>query len=188
MSIALAKEPLKIMQGCVSMENNLKMNASDSVLQECAKKYFPGNASLIIWRVHAIVWGIIRDGCVQLADEGNLDADTVLEIRMFNEKAELQLVRNGDCFIGRYINDEGNLPVKYVDSLARLWGRAEARKGEYVLLKDAQRKLELTVPCKDDAGYYGLVTRNYIGYAPQNGQAGYVDYRYVTITSAEGGK
>ena len=60
--------------------------------------------------------------------------------------------------------------------------------GIFVVLKDSQRKLVLMVPCEEEAVFYGLVTRNYIGYAPQNGQAGYVDYRYVAITSAVGGK
>ena len=97
-------------------------------------------------------------------------------------------MRDGNMFVGRYISDEGGQKVKYVDSLARLWGEKADRKGMFVLLKDANRKLTLTVPCVEEAVFYGLVTRNYIGYAVQNGQAGYVDYRYVVITSAEGGK
>ena len=188
MSIALAKDSLNIMQGSFSVENDIVLPASEVDLQECMKKYFPDCAQIVIWHMHAVVWGVLRDGSMQFADGSELDTDTILELRVFNDKAELHLTKNAKCFAGRYIKDEGEQVIKYVDSLARFWGEKCERRGEFVELKDAQRKLVLTVPCEEEASFYGLVTRNYIGYAPQNGQAGYVDYRYVAITSAEGGK
>ena len=46
----------------------------------------------------------------------------------------------------------------------------------------------MTLPCDDSsASYYGLVTRNYITADETTGQSGYTDYRFVRITSAEGG-
>lgn len=188
MSIALAKDSLKIMQGSFYVENDIVLPASGTDLQECMKKYFSDCAQIVIWNMHAVVWGLLRDGSLQLADDSELDADTILELRIFNDKAELRLVKNGMSFVGRYIKDDGEKTIKYVDSLARFWGEKCERQEDFVVLKDTQRKLVLTVPCKEEAGFYGLVTRNYIGYAPQNGQAGYVDYRYVAVTSVEGGK
>ncbi len=187
MSIELAKNPLQIKQGSCTVEK-ISGSVADTTLAEWAKKYFMEDASVVVWRMHAVVWGTVKNGVIRFADDGALDPDTILELRIFNEEAELHAARSGKKLVGRYILDKGTQNIKYVDSLARLWGEKAGRDGEYVKLKDALRKLSLTVPCKEEASYYGLVTRNYIGHAPQNGQASYTDYRFVMITAAEGGK
>ena len=187
MSIELAKHPLNIVQGTYFMER-MQIETADSALTELVKKYFPGEATVVAWRMHKVIWGITGQGSIKFEAEEPVDAETILEMRVFDEHSELHIVRSGNTFVGRYIKDEGNQAVRYVDSFARLWGEKAERKGQYVILKDAARKLRLTVPCAEEAAYYGLVTRNYIGHAEENGQAGYVDYRFVKITSAEGGR
>ena len=187
MSIELAKEPLQITEDFCTVDK-VQGEATNTVLEDWIKTYFSENASLVIWHIHTVVWGVIRGGVLQFADNGKLDADTILEARIFDKESELHIVRNGDVFVGRYIADKGEQRMKHVDSFGRLWGENAGRAGEFVALKDVNRKLALSVPCKEDAAYYGLVTRNYIGHAEQNGQAGYIDYRYVQITSAEGGR
>mgnify|MGYP002622894636 CR=1 FL=1 len=187
MSIGLAKNPLKVLKGTYEKEN-LSGSAVMDTLTGWGKTYFPDEADVVVWCMHKIVWGKCQDGILQFMNDENPDIDTVLELRIFNEKAELYAVRAGEEFAGRYIKDEGKQEIHFVDSMARLWGERAKRTGDFVVLKDSNRKLVLTVPCKEDAAYYGLVTRNYIGYAQQNGQAGYIDYRYVKIVSAEEGR
>ena len=84
----------------------------------------------------------------------------------------------------------GNILIKhmeqqsYVDSISPLWGETsgEAPAG-YARLKDEDRQLELVVPVSEQGSRYGLVTRNYIMASPLTYQAGYGDYRYVSITA-----
>ena len=185
MSIELAKNPLSIIQGACTIEK-VQNEATDDSICIWAKQYFT-DATIVVWRMHMVQWGTITEGQINFKDNWPLDSETILETRIFNDFSELHLVRNGNGFVGRFIKDEGMEAIKYVDSFAQLWGKRYCRQGDYVLLKDIKRKLSLCVPCKEEAAVYGLVTRNYIGYAEQNGQAGYVDYRYVRITSAEGG-
>ena len=186
MSIELAKYPLTIVQGACNVDK-VHNKANDDSIYAWIKQFFT-DATIVIWRMHRVEWGTITSGRITLKDNNPLDSDTILETRIFSEMAELRLVRSGNEFVGRYIVDKGMKAAKYIDSMARLWGEKVSREGEYVLLKDAKRKMTLCVPSEEEAEFYGLVTRNYIGYAEQNGQAGYVDYRYVRITSAEGGK
>ncbi|MDD7678763.1 MAG: CRISPR-associated protein Csx19, partial [Anaerovibrio sp.] len=75
--------------------------------------------------------------------------------------------------------------IEYVDSLSRLWGENTDFADGYVALGDKERKIRLEIPADDGSyQYYGLVTRNYIGYTDNN-QAGYVDSRYVAIENGE---
>ena len=187
MSLELAKNPLKIKCGTYTKEN-VSGKADTETIAGWISRYFSEGANIVVWCMHKILWGKCANGETRFAEEEKPDIDTVLEMRIFNEKAELYVVRNGDEMAGRYVMDEGNAKIHFVDSMARLWGEKAGRTGEFVVLKDVARKLTLTVPCAEEARYYGLVTRNYIGYAPQNGQAGYIDYRYVKIASAEGGR
>lgn len=187
MSIELAKQPLKIREGSCLIEK-VKGEATEKTIHDWIKKYFPEEAEIVIWQMQSVVWGISQEGNITLSDSSEMDCGIILEARIFNKKAELHIVRVGNLFVGRYISDDGQQKIKYVDSLARLWGEKSEKQGLFVKLEDKNRKLALVVPCLEEATFYGLVTRNYIGYAEQNGQAGYVDYRYVQITSAEGGK
>ena len=53
-------------------------------------------------------------------------------------------------------------------------------------LQDDQRKLKLNIPVSDTTSkWYGLLTRNYVTTNDVNGQAGYTDYRFVDIASAD---
>ena len=187
MSMELAKNPLEITDGVCTIEK-ISAGATDATVAGWAKEYFADGASVVVWRMHKVEWGTVEGGVIRFGERESLDTETILELRIFNETAELHAVRCKDQFAGRYVEDRGTQKVKFVDSFARFWGEKFGRNGKYVVLKDRMRKLSMTVPCAEEALYYGLVTRNYIGYAPQNGQAGYVDYRYVKIASAEGGE
>lgn len=186
MSIDLAKKPLEIKEGKYSIK--VICEKAETTTWQTWLKFIKRDANIIVWRMQSILWGTARNDREQFYNNETVDPKTVLEMRIFNETEELYVVRDGDEFIGRYIEDDGPENIKYVDNIARLWGTFSERKGDYVVLKDVTRKLTLMVPCPEEAEYYGLITRNYIGYAEETGQAGYTDYRFVSITSAEGGK
>ncbi len=187
MGIELAKQPLEIREGSCIIEK-ICGDASEENFKLWIKKYFAEGAVVVLWQMQSVVWGIVKGESIEMDDTDKLDFDTVLEARVFDKNAEIHIVRSGNTFVGRYVKDSGDRKIKYVDSMARLWGEKTSREGSFVQLKDTGRKLTMKVPCEEEAKFYGLVTRNYIGYAEQNGQAGYVDYRYVQITSAEGGR
>lgn len=186
MSIDLARKPLEIKEGHYSIKTICEK--VETITWQIWTGLLKNDATIVIWRIQSILWGSVKNGTVQFYGDEKVVPQAILEMRIFNKEEELFVVQEGNEFIGRYINDEGTEKIKYVDSLARLWGKRTDRQGEYIVLKDATRKLALQIPCSEDAEYYGLVTRNYIGYAKETGQAGYTDYRFVAITSAEGGK
>lgn len=186
MSLDLAKKPLEIKEGKYSIK--VICEKTETTTWQTWLKFIKQDATIIVWRMQSILWGIVKNGCIQFYGNETVYPQPIMEMRIFNETEELYVVRDGDEFIGRYIEDDGSETIKYVDSIARLWGKRTERQNDFVVLKDVPRKLTLRVPCLEEAEYYGLITRNYIGYAEETGQAGYTDYRYVAITSAEGGK
>lgn len=155
-------------------------------------KYLTAEALVICWQVHRIVWGRYSDHQLTLSDGSTLEPHLLLELRAFNDGEELHLIKKGCSFVGRYVIDKANgaESVDYVDSFARFWGETETLTEDksYAIVSDKGRKLSMTIPVKEQASWYGLTTRSYIGYLEANGQASYVDYRYVSIAPAEGGK
>ena len=148
-----------------------------------------GDALLIVWQFHRIVWGRWQAGAIHLADDGALDASLIGEMRVFNESEELHLVKKRGKFRGRYIFDKDGEGTEAVDSAAPLWGERTACADGYVTLADAGRGLSLTVPAEGDAKAkrFALVTRCYIGYDPETQQAGYEDMRYKAVVPLEEG-
>ena len=186
MSMEPAKK-LTIEQGKYTRETD-ECGAEMEELQQLLGKYMKQDAVAVIWQMQEIVWGRWTAGQFSLAGGKEMDASCILELRVFNAQEEMHVTRQKDSFIWRYICDEGEKTSHYVDSLARLWGRRTGGSDGYVVLEDRERKLQLTVPCAEQADFYGLVTRNYIQVNAKNGQAGYGDYRYKAITPAEGEK
>lgn len=182
MSLDLATDSLKLVTG----ESEITPVTATAALAELIKKYIKHEAVVVCWQRQRIIWGLWKNGQLQFSDGSELDETLLLEIRLFNEQEELHLLFTHGTYTGRYVVDGTGTKSEYVDSLSRLWGKKSSRDGEYVVLKDAKRFLTLCVPCREEAEYYGLVTRNYVGCDCETGQAGYTDYRFVKLTSAEG--
>lgn len=179
----LARNPLHIQHGNVE---KITINGEKS-LDTILKQYLTANAAVICWQRHRISWGLWKNQVIQLADGTELDEDKILEIRVFNENEEIHLVRKGQNYCGRYVHDEAGQGAAYVDSLSRFFGKKQGQADGYITLRDSERFFTMTLPCDDSSSsYYGLVTRNYITADETTGQAGYTDYRFVRITSAEG--
>lgn len=180
----LARNPLHIQHGNVEKILINGENSLDTIL----KTYLTADAIVVCWQRHRIIWGLWKNQALQLADDTELDEDKILEIRVFNENEEIHLVRKEQSYCGRYVHDGAGQGYAYVDSLSRFFGKKQGQADGYITLCDSERFLTMTLPCNDSSSsYYGLVTRNYITADETTGQAGYSDYRFVRITSAEGG-
>ncbi len=162
--------------------------AAESDLAAFIAQKLERDGNVVVWFDDCIVWGTYRDGEIFLADESALHPPYVQEMRIFNREEELYLRKSRGFFLWRYRKDGDGGEIEYVDCLSRLWGKAERKENApagYVLLEDRQRKIALTIPAGElCAPYYGLVTRNYIEYDNETGQAGYGDYRFVAIEPA----
>lgn len=144
------------------------------------------HATAVVWQVNTIRWGKWEQGTLAFADSQEAKTALWLECRIFNEEKELHLTRQKDQFTGRLVEDGAGEATEYVDACSRFWGECKAREAGWMTLRDDDRKLSLTVPeSEGTARFYGLVTRNYIGIHEKTAQAGYTDYRYVKIASAD---
>lgn len=183
--MGLAEQPLQIQQG----KSNVTVVTCP--LQEadiCAelRKLGLQSAYVVLWQVNAIRWGKWEQGAFAFTDDKSANVNLWLELRIFNAQSELHLVRQGAKLTGRFRTDGEGKDAEYVDSLSRFWGEKKSAKNGWLKLEDADRKLSQTVPQpQQNARFYGLVTRNYLGINEKTAQAGYQDYRYVAIAPAD---
>lgn len=169
----------------VSIENSMA-NLTDELQRQGMSR-----GLVVVWQMQNVVWGRLQEGRISLAGEAPLEPVYWQEIRVFNEDAELHLVRCGDRLVGRFRADEGEDVIKYIDAFSLLWGMRDddnETPSGYMRLTDKNRGLSMVLP--DDGGVpavqYGLVTRNYVGVAhKENAQAGYIDCRFVRIDDAD---
>lgn len=188
MSIELALNPLKIIPG-KGMIESVDIEASWQTLQSKLQELDLQTGYVVIWQIHGISWGKLQgEGFSFSGDEPKVEL--ILELRVFNETAEIYLQKQGDKFIGRYRNDESGEDIEYVDSASRFWGSvgssAMEEAGNFMTLVDRDRKLSMKIPSIGaKAKYYALVTRSYIGINKQTAQAGYTDYRFKDIIPAD---
>lgn len=186
MTHSVLQYPLQLKKGTYSLQEGIQM-PFDGDLEAFIASYLQGPALVAAWEVHRFIWGRFDGNQLSLSDGSQLNLSQLTEIRVFNDAEELYLRNDFHQLQGRYIIDEGDTSSEYVDSIGRLWGEKVDRNGFYITLQDKERKMAMTIPCQEDATYYGLCTRNYVGYTDSSYQATYVDYRYVAIQAVEGG-
>ena len=154
----------------------------------------PEGGLVTAWLPQQVLWGRYDGKGFAFPQDSSL-TEHVLELRVFSREAEVYARNRGDnTYLVRICHDypEGaaaagaeGMETEYVDSLSRLWGENAGVADGYAVLQDADRKIQMKIPVDDGSHkYYGLVTRNYIGYT-ENNQAGYVDSRYVAIENGE---
>ncbi|MCQ5209282.1 CRISPR-associated protein Csx19 [Megasphaera massiliensis] len=185
MSLELAQKGLTLVDSPVTWKRKIH---EAQHLGDVIKQYMKDSASLVVWQRQQISWGRWDGSSLVFANQKTLDENQILEIRVFNENEELHLYRRHGAYEGRYVCDGEGSVQSHVDALSRLWGHKTNHDGNFATLKDDERFLSMTVPCQEKADYYGLVTRSYIEADAKTGQAGYTDYRFVRIESAEGGR
>lgn len=177
---------LKVKKQSVAIEQGLTYEPTSTLKQIVAKVKFP--ATIVVWSMHQVIWGI-WDGASQvtLPQGTEVDMNFATEIRVFTETEELHVYRNKQGgWVGRHIKDlEGTSEptIDTVDSIARLLGDQVCNIDEnFIECKDIGRKIRQIIPKPKNLGEtYGLVTRNYIDYVEETGQATYCDYRFVAI-------
>lgn len=184
--IDLAKEPYELRQER-STVTHVRIPADlQALCAEAARHIACG--TVILWQLHAVTWGRFEGGAITCAGGAAVEPLYWQELRIFDENAELHLVRRGDALVGRWRLDGEGEETSYVDNFSPLWGTRETITDGYAVLSDSERKLRMEIPVQQAAAYYGLVTRGYIVADAETGQAGYGDYRFVAIAPAEGGE
>lgn len=192
MNYEINLKALTIKKRSVAVEQGLTYGATSSLEDIVAKIESP--ATIVVWSMHQVIWGI-WDGAKQviLPQGVVVDMDYATEIRVFTESEELHVYRNKQGgWVGRYIKDLEGISeptTDTVDSTARLLGDQVRDIDEnFTECKDTGRKICQIIPKPENVGEtYGLVTRNYIDYVEETGQATYSDYRFVAIVGMKKG-
>ncbi|TYZ22929.1 type III-D CRISPR-associated protein Csx19 [Selenomonas ruminis] len=189
MGFELAKNKLQKQDICSSRMPLVHIERNESALTELLAKKIKAPACLVVWALHAVTFGC-WDGAKLTLQNNQVEIADIIEMRVFNAQEEVHLLQVDEYFEGRYIcDDDSGSPQEVIDSFSRFWGECESPESVtdrdmYIELKDASRKLTLNIPVsKGSKGgkYYGLTTRNYIGYDRTTGLAGYADQRFVSI-------
>ena len=189
-ALKIACASLKIQSGQSTIVPNYKCKAEQSELVKSIETLFHNDAIIVVWQMQSILWGRFKNRRIIWADEDDVFEEGWLELRVFNGMEELHLRRKGSELVGRYRSDNGEEACEFVDSFSRFWGENTTKdiktEAGFVRLQDDQRKLKLNIPVSDTTSkWYGLLTRNYVTTNDVNGQAGYTDYRFVDIASAD---
>lgn len=163
-----------------------------STLSEIVNKV-TAPATVVVWSVHQVLWGIWDGTKITFPEFKEINMDFAIEIRVFSEVEELHVYKNKQgSWVGRYIKDsedDKSIVMDTVDSTARLLGDEVRHIDEaFVECKDSGRKISQIIPKPTTAGdTYGLITRNYVDYVEETGQATYSDYRFVAIVGMKKG-
>lgn len=181
-------------QGYLQVENMYslkKEEQTDKNLSEYLAEKAQGSYKVVWQAVNELKFGYYNNNDKFIfADEITPSEKYVMQIRLFNNDEEILLQKDGGKYNVRIIKDSINRQtdedemVKVVDDASTLFGeRTEIKidtKG-FVRLVEKGRKISLTIPTQDTAKYYALVTRSYITFDTETGQAGYGYYRYLDI-------
>lgn len=139
--------------------------------------------------VNCVRFGYYQKGSFVFADGAALEEKYLVQLRVFNAEEELYLQKQGAGYYLQYINDAaGNEKIPTVDSKSQFFGHsvAGAAPQGFAELWEAGRKIRLVLPVAEQAEEYELLTRSYVQFDEQTGQAGYAYYRWLDIVSAEG--
>lgn len=183
----LATQPLHI-EACKTERQDIFVPATQDGLAAALQQAGLSDATAVFWQVHQVTFARVKGDELLLPAGVTLCPELLLECRIFRAERELWLKQRDGQLVGRCLIDSEGDGTSYVDSLSRFWGerdRADVGAG-WMKLVDRDRKLSMILPAApEDATYYGLVVRSYIGTHPQTAQAGYVDYRFAAIVPAD---
>lgn len=168
-----------------------KEEQTDKNLSEYLTEKAQGSYKVIWQAVNELKFGYYNNNDKFIFEDNIVPQEKyVMQIRLFNNDEEILLQKDGGKYNVRIIKDSINRQtdedemVKVVDDASTLFGeRTEIKidtKG-FVRLVEKGRKISLTIPTQDTAKYYALVTRSYITFDTETGQAGYGYYRYLDI-------
>lgn len=185
----ITEYPLAVKDSTKTISYILPQKVSNEEFPELLTRYMQQEQALVaVWQMQSIIWGRYENGAIKLLEEQDgVNPDYLQEIRIFNDKEELYLRKEGEEIEGRYICDEGSERSEYIDDASWFWGEASDTVSEHVKLTDSERRISMEIPViPTGAKHYLLKTRNYIAPA-SNGQYGYIDYRFLGIIPENGG-
>lgn len=135
---------------------------------------------IVAWFNHEVIWGrYVNRTCIWPQDI-KPQFHQFIEARVFNDHEELWL--HGNQWRYRQDGVENAAQNDVVDYTARLWGENPGQMEQgFVCLHDAERKVQMQIPVDVSSKNYNLQVRSYIVYNEETGQAGYGDYRFVSI-------
>ena len=161
----------------------LSLSAVEKII---AENFQQSHGMFVAWQIQNVVFGKMENYRLTLKN-GLPEVKNFLECRIFNEVEELHFKNFSGELRGRYVRDGVGKDNYFADSFARFWGKFQTSENGFVKLIDSERKLCLEIPTDEQAEYYGLLTRNYIGSDEETGLSGYVDYRFLKIEGADFG-
>ncbi len=175
----------------------------NDILKSAAQN-FPEKGLIIAWTDEGIYWGYKDEDFVFYQSEAkDMISKRLIFLRLFNTVKELYIWKRQDAFQKRYFSriridgDGDESPV--IDTRQLIWGTHAKRldNGFYSLTEPRNIKLivphiDATMANIDLAGISPrkrlyILTRNYIAYYPETGQAYFVDVRFVNTGIINGG-
>ena len=133
----------------------------------------------VIWAMDGVYFGKVTGNNIDLAG-ADYPKLFVLELRLFNQREEVQLYFESGSYYGRRLVDGEGEQVKYADYAAWLYG-----VNENGVLFDKDKKTRLVLPeGLPESKHYNLLTRHYIEVNKETYQAGWGDFRYLDLVPA----
>jgi len=149
-----------------------------------------------------VIWGRLQDGQLVTSDtvfsevSPPLRAITLQQARLFGEKAEVRVWREGNRFQACRLEDQSSEKCEAFDEQHILWGtQVEQRKDGFTLVADGRQGLRHAVPLTltdsalNDGHPLRLTVRHYLTY-DEYGQTRIVLSRLVAlwVRSSQGGQ
>ncbi|WP_164726481.1 CRISPR-associated protein Csx19 [Veillonella sp. VA139] len=191
MSYEMNVKELTSKERTVTIERGLTF-AESSTLADFANT-ITAPATIVVWSMNQVLWGTWDGTKIAFPESVEVNMEFATEVRVFSEIEELHVYKTKrGSWLGRKITDSEDITgivMDTVDSTARLLGN-EVRHidGNFIECKDSGRKISQIIPTPAISGdTYGLVTRNYVDYVAETGQATYSDYRFVAIVGMKKG-
>lgn len=191
MSYEMNVKELTSKERTVAIERGLTFVASSTLADFVNTITAP--ATVVVWSMHQVLWGTWDGTKIAFPESVEVNMEFATEVRVFSEIEELHVYKTKrGSWLGRKITDSEattGIVMDTVDSTARLLGD-EVRHidANFIECKDSGRKISQIIPTPATAGdTYGLVTRNYVDYVAETGQATYSDYRFVAIVGMKKG-
>lgn len=150
------------------------------------------NFIVIAFLVNEVRLGRYEGGAFSFHDDFTIDERFIVEVRLFNKNQEIYARKIGNKYYVRVLTDgkDGDL-VEVVDTKSNLFGdrdeNADLPKGYARVIEDG-RKIKMIVPVDELGKHYALMTRSYISFDSETGQAGFGYSRYLGICLADRGE
>lgn len=182
------------------MERQIKTNTrceqehkiqSFEMLQSYIGRFINNQAMIVAYLDYKVCIGKYTEGKLLFYRDERFETKYIQRLRVFNETSELMLWRTEGCIFNLRLREDDIHAVRIengsyvIDAHQVIWGTKAKKLNDGWSELTEQRGTRLIVPFPDlevDSGKNRLKlwTRHYISFN-ENGQAGYMDSRFVTF-------